>query len=180
MRGAAAILAALALAACGCTGGGGGGAPALEDGTLVIEADGKQQAKLKLDKFDVFLFKNDDDEHPTEPEIYEMVGPDFAAVGHLGTDMHVGYGEKWEHLFGKKIAIEPRGGDRREPIESHVNLPGAEPAKVTGGWIQVEKKDGKYADQSFLEGKLMLETEAPGGASKILFGRFRAKCNTWG
>lgn len=140
----ATLLAPLALA--GCTAGG--------DTEAVLAqamAKAKPSWKLQLDEpgaaVDLpltemnILLAEEEDEYP---EVFEILGPDVALVGTFPMDLHVGYDESFDQLVGRTIAIDPSGGDPRDPKSSYVRLNGV-PAPVSGGSFTIERVTGKFA-----------------------------------
>jgi hypothetical protein len=141
---------------------------------LALNIDGGE-VRLPLEVFNVYLV---DDE--TYPEDFELLGEGVALVGEFPLDIHVGYGDDWEVLFGKNISIKPYGGFYLEPKNSVITLPGKPVMKVLGGSLIPEKVTGKYADLDMtLWGRINLLVQTPDG-EKNFEGTFAVYCVTWG
>jgi hypothetical protein len=172
--------AAAAALLAGCSEGSPEGGPSPEvkaSWALTLKVDGNP-VKVPLEILHVYLVEDE----KQYPEIFEIQGPGVALVGEFPMDVHVDYGEEWKRLFGKTVAIAPRGGDPRDPKESHLTLPGGEPLKVLGGSFTAEKLTGKWAGSKgdrTLHGRITLRVAAPGG-EKTLEGTFAVLAVTWG
>lgn len=162
-----------ALVLCGCPGGGGGAASEAEIAAyrqrLELTVDGAA-VEVPLERLDVYLVEDE-----SFPEVFELQGAAVILVGEL--PVHVGYGEEWQQLLGKRVTIASEGGDPREPKHSQVTLPGAsQPTRVQGGWFQVDSHRPGFDAKTPLEGRLELQLED----GRTLQGKLFVLGTTWG
>lgn len=141
---------------------------------LVLKVDGAE-VRLPLQIMNIMLNKRDE----TAPESFEIVGPGVTLLGEIPNGSQVGYGEKWEKIFGKTIAIKPSGEFDREPKESAITFPGKPEVKVLSGSIVPQSMTGKWSGQ---DGDKTLK-----GTIKLLLadgrsveGTFAVLAITWG
>lgn len=140
-----AAMLAVAVFGAGCGGAGGGGA----SGEAAAARD-REQAKagwllklegfpsaLALSRMDVFLTEDE-----TAPEVFDIRGPGVRLVGMIPAEMQVGYGEAFDRLVGRSLAIDANGGDPSEPGVSSVTVDGVT-YPVAGGTFTIEKLSGK-------------------------------------
>ena len=93
----------------------------------------------------------------------------------------VGYGSKWDRLFGKSIPFKTHGGDPGDPRESQVTLPGKGACKLVEGSFIARKVTGKYADNSTIWGEIkILIMRVDNGEAFTVEGTFAAQARTWG
>lgn len=134
-------------------------------------------ADASLERFDIFLTEDEEN----ESEIFEMYGPDVMLVGVFPMDLHVGYSAQYEKALGRTIAIQPTGGDPREPKTSWVRIDGV-PQPVAGGQIKIEKLTGKWegseGDRTYW-GTVELRIATSTG-ERTVRGKFAVNCVTWG
>ena len=141
-----------------------------------LESDGGV-VDAKLERMDIFLTEDED----SEPEIFEIHGPDAVLVGTFPSDLHVGYEAEYGRAVGRTIPIEPTGGDPREPKTSWVRLDGMA-VPVTGGTLTIQKVTGKWegseGDRTYWG---TVELRVPGaGGERTVRGKFAVNCVTWG
>src|SRR5262245_56427359 len=115
---------------------------------LVLDVDGKS-VEIPLEKMDVFLVKRGN-----SPETYEVHGTGVVLAGTFPAGVRVEYGENWATLVGKPIAVSPKGGDRADPSESHLTLPGGAALKVIGGTITFAEVGEGYDAKTPLTGSV--------------------------
>jgi hypothetical protein len=176
------LIVAVSLLAAGCA-----GAP-VDDGTQAAADRARVQPTwtlalegsepLPLERMDVFLVEDEED---GAPEIFEIHGPDVALVGTFPGDLRVGYDEDFQRLVGRSIALQPSGGDPREPRNAWVRLGGA-PFPVVGGTFTIEKVTGRWSGShgdKTCHGTIELEVQGAGGV-QTLRGRFAVHGVTWG
>ncbi len=138
---------------------------------LVLKID-NTEVKVPLEALHVYLTENE-----RYPEIFEMRGAAVTLVGEFPPDVHVGYGDKWERLFGKRVELKPEGGDPRSPKKSALTLPGRTPMSVTGGSFVVETFTGReFAEDWTLQGKITIVVDG----NRTFHGRFSVNAKTWG
>ena len=184
LRGLLAV-AAFALALAGCSGNGtnvntdtidSDVAKAKQTWKLTLEEPGLENA-IALEAMDIYLV--DDDEQ--WPEIFEITGPEVTLVGAFPMDVHVGYQNAFERLFGKSVNIDARGGDPHDPKSSTVRIRGLD-VPILGGTITFEKATGKWAgeqgDQT-LWGRVELRVPGADG-ERTVRGSFAVHAITWG
>jgi len=138
--------------------------------------DGKT-VELPLEKMDIYLV--DTDEEPDFPEVFEIIGKDVVLVGSFPLTTRVGYGEKFDQLNGKQIAITKEGGDVREPKRSSLVLPGGQ-ALIESGSFTVTKVGKGYDAKTPLRGNVSLLLRMPDGTDKVVTGTFKVNGTTWG
>jgi hypothetical protein len=176
MRTTSAVLAILA----GCSGDSDGDGPSAAvkaSWTLTLRVDGADVA-LPLETMNVMLAEDPN----VRPEVFEVLGPSVVLVGDFPKGLTVGYGENWAALFGKSIAISPRGGDPREPKDSRVEIPGKGAWRVLGGTLAPEKLTGRHAGSKgdrTLHGRISLRVDTGAGEATVE-GRFAVQAVTWG
>lgn len=163
------------LAACGSGDGGDGpSGDAKASWKLALKIDGADVA-LPLESMGVFLVKDG------YQEIYEIEGPGVELYGVFPKGVSVGYGEKWEVLFGKTIEISPRGG-HREDHDSRIGFPDKPHWRVAGGSLVFEKLSGKFAGSKgdrTLHGKVKLRVDT-GAGEQTIEGTIAVQAVTWG
>lgn len=143
--------------------------------TWKLELEGAEA--LPLERMDIYLVEN---EHE-DAEIFELYGADVILVGTFPRDVHVGYEEDLSKLVGRTIALQPSGGDPREPKNAWVRVAGV-PFPVTGGSFTVEKVTGRWSGSEgdkTCHGTIELEVEGAEGRRKLR-GRFAVHGVTWG
>ena len=140
---------------------------------LVLTVDGKP-VEIPLEEMNVYLVKRGDGQ-----ETYDIHGTGVVLAGSFPPGVRVDYGEHWDVLVGKPVPISPRGGDRRDPEDSVLTLPGGTAWKVTGGTFTVtevgEADDGATA----VKGTIEIKCQTPSG-EKAVSGTFAVKGHTWG
>lgn len=142
------VLLAVAVFGAGCGAGAGGGGGT---GGEAAAARDREKAKagwlLKLEEFpsalalsrmDVFLTEDE-----TAPEVFDIRGEGVRLVGMIPGTMQVGYGEAFDKLVGRSLAIDANGGDPSEPGVSSVTVDGVT-YPVAGGTFTIEKLSGKW------------------------------------
>ena len=143
---------------------------------LALDIDGKT-VELKLEKMDIYLV--DPDAESEYPESFEIIGPEVILCGKFPMTTRVGYGEKYDVLAGKSIAIAKENVDAREPKRSSLTVPGLGQALVEGGSFTVNKI-GKGVDaKTPLHGTLTLKLKTAGG-ERTVNGTFKVRGTTWG
>jgi hypothetical protein len=143
---------------------------------LALDVDGKT-VELKLEKMDIYLV--DPDAESEYPESFEIIGPEVILCGKFPMTTRVGYGEKYENLTGKSIAITRENADAREPKRSSIVVPGLGEALVEDGSFVV-KKIGKGADaKTPLRGTMTLKLKTASGP-RTVNGTFKVRGTTWG
>jgi hypothetical protein len=146
------------------------------DWQLAFEYGGNA-VTVPLEHLHVYLVDNE----ASDPEVFEIAGTGVALTGTFPMNAHVGYGEHWDVLFGKTIAIAASGG-ASEDIISYVQLPDGTKAFVIEGSMVPEKIEGKT---SGLEGDMTLVGTftlrvRTGSGEEDLAGRFAVHCVTLG
>lgn len=174
---AAAVMVPLALALAGCSGGGSSEEAASPgDWALVLKPDGGE-VTIALEIMNVFLVEDE-----SYPEVYEIVGEGATLVGTFPENLHVGYEEAWERLFGTAVLIEPTGGDPRETRFSFVELAPGVKSRVTGGTIVFERISGKMEGvegDKTLHGRVMLKVDT-GLGEETVTGTIAVHVVAWG
>jgi hypothetical protein len=140
---------------------------------LVLDVDGKP-VEIALEKMDVNLVKRGN-----APESFEIHGTGVVLVGTFPPGVKVDYGENWAALVNQAVSILPRGGDRREPEDSSLTLPGGTPWKVTGGSFTVTELVSDDEDAMALKGRIEIKCETPTG-ERTLQGTIAVRGHTWG
>ena len=143
---------------------------------LALDVDGKT-VELPLEKMDIFLV--DPDLESEYPESFEIIGPEVVLCGKFPMQTRIGYGEKYEALSGKPIAIAKENVDAREPKRSSLVLPGVGEALVEGGSFVVNKIGRNDDAKTPLSGTVSLQLRTAGGA-KTVNGKFMVRGTTWG
>jgi hypothetical protein len=144
---------------------------------LALDVDGKT-VELKLETMDIFLV--DPDAESQYPESFEIIGPEVILCGKFPMETRVGYGEKYENLTGKPIAITRENVDAREPKRSSLVVPGIGEALVEDGSSFVVKKIGKGDNaKTPLRGTVTLKLQTAAGA-RTVNGTFKVRGTTWG
>jgi hypothetical protein len=177
------LLLALALAPlASCSGGGGDEASTARDRekaratwVLAIEDAGATHT-MTLERMNIYLSEDE-----TESEIFEIVGDGAVLVGEIPAEFAVGYGEAFEKLVGRAVAIAPSGGDPREPKNSSVTIGGLG-MPVSGGSLTVERVTGRWSGSEgdkTLHGTIELRVPAADG-DRTVRGRFAVNAVTWG
>ena len=136
------------------------------------------EVELKLEKMDIFLV--DPEAESQYPESFEITGPEVILCGKFPMTTRVGYGEKYEALKGKSIAITRENIDAREPKRSSLVVPGLGEALVEDGSSFVVNKIGKGVDaKTPLRGTVTLKLRTAGG-QRTVNGTFKVRGTTWG
>ncbi|MCK6470295.1 MAG: hypothetical protein L6R28_01000 [Planctomycetes bacterium] len=165
------------LAGCGSDGPkkGPDGKPVWE---VTLDVDGTE-TKLPVKLINVYLYDDD-----VTPESYQFEGEGTLLLGSFPKGVSVGYGEEWNVLIGKEIAISTTGGDPHAPgATSSLTLPGAGKLTVTGGSWKVEKYTGEFAGTDgdrTLHGTITIIAKTSGGETKTYTGTFVVQCISWG
>jgi hypothetical protein len=143
---------------------------------LALDVDGKT-VELKLEKMDIYLV--DPDAESEYPESFEIIGPDVILCGKFPMTTRVGYGEKYENLAGKSIAITRENVDAREPKRSSLIVPGLGQALVEDGSFVVNKIGKNVDAKTPLRGTVTLRLKTASG-DKTVNGTFKVCGTTWG
>lgn len=168
----------LALSACGGT----TNEDAVQDRVRARQAwklvldDGGTGHEMPIERMDIFLTEDE-----SECEIFQIYGDGVTLVGEFPAGVRVDYEVALERLIGRAIAIQPRGGDPREPKTSKVTLDGIV-TPVSAGTFTVERLSGKWEGSEgdrTLHGTIELRVPDYDG-ERILRGRFAAHAVTWG
>lgn len=177
----AAMLAAVVFGAgCGGGGGAGGEAAAARDreqakAGWLLKLEGFPSA-LALARMDVFLTEDE-----TAPEVFDIRGEGVRLVGMIPGEVQVGYGEAFDRLVGRSLAIDAHGGDPSEPGSSSVTVDGVT-YPVAGGTFTVEKLsgtlDGSEGDRT-LHGSVELRLLGVEG-DRTVRGTMSVHVVTWG
>lgn len=174
---------ALALAATtGCAGGAGDAKTAeaareKAKAGWVLELEGAGEGgALALERMDIYL-----SDEASDPERFVIEGDGVVLVGLVPAALRVGYGEEFDRLVGRTLAIDPSGGDPSEPQASTVTVGGIA-CPVAGGGFTVEKVTGRWAGSEgdrTLHGTIELRVLEPGG-ERAVRGRLAVHAVTWG
>jgi hypothetical protein len=165
------VVLALAIAGCGLN----------SDADLTTSAAAARAKAQPTWKIQLETATGTAEDEENESEIFEMYGPDAMLVGVFPSDLHVGYGSEYARAVDRRIAIQPTGGDPREPKTSWVRLDGvAQP--VAGGELRIEKVTGKWegseGDRTYW-GTVELRIPTSTG-ERTVRGKFAVNCVTWG
>ena len=143
---------------------------------LTLNVDGKN-VDLSLEVMDVFLVKRGN-----APEVFEIRGAGVMLVGEFPKGVRVDYGEHWDVLVGKTIALKAKGGERGDDKTAQLTLPGQSACSVVGGSFTVEKvlpEGGGQDGATPLQGKIEIKCKTDQG-EKTLKGTFVVGAKTWG
>jgi hypothetical protein len=125
---------------------------------------------------DIFLTEDE-----SYSEIFQIYGEGVTLVGEFPAGVRVDYEAAFERLIGRTIAIQPHGGDPREPKTSKVTLDGIV-TPVSAGRFTVERLSGKWEGSEgdrTLHGTIELRVPDVNG-ERTLRGRFATHAVTWG
>jgi hypothetical protein len=143
---------------------------------VTLKVDGAD-VRLPLKSMNVLLFK-DEEYAKANPSAFEIEGQGIHLIGEIAPADDVGYGEKWEKLLGKTLAIKASGEFHRDHVDSKITLANSEVA-VTGGSMVVEKFTGKWSGSEgnkTLSGRIKLTLQD----GRTLEGTFAVHAITWG
>ena len=144
---------------------------------VILKVDGAD-VRLPLKVMNVLLFK-DDEYARSHPSAFEIEGEGISLIGEIAAADDVGYGEKWEKLIGKTLAIKASGEFHRDHVDSKITLPGKPEMPITGGSMVVEKYAGKWSGSQgnkTLSGKIQLTLQD----GRTIEGTFAVHAVTWG
>ena len=144
---------------------------------MVLKVNGAD-VKIPLKVMNVLLFK--DEEYAKEnPSVFAIEGNGVHLIGEIAAADNVDYGEHWERLISKPLAIKASGQFHREAVESKIALPGQPEMAVTGGIMFVEKYAGRWSGSEgdkTLSGTIRMQLHD----GRTLEGTFAVHAVTWG
>ncbi len=141
---------------------------------LALVVDSKT-VELPLEVMDVFLVKRGD-----APEAFEIRGNGVMLAGSFPSGVKVDYGEHWEVLVGKTIAISSKGGEHYNEKNSELTLPGQGALPVIGGSFVVEQVTGETTEKGApLKGTIQVKCKTSKG-EQTFRGTFIVLAKTWG
>jgi hypothetical protein len=144
---------------------------------LVLRVDGAD-VSIPLKVMNVLLYK-DEEYAKQNPSVFAIEGTGVQLIGEIAAADNVDYGEHWERLINKTLAIKASGEFHRDPVDSKIVLPGTPEIAVTGGTMFVEKYSGKWAGSDgnkTLSGKITIQLSD----GRTLEGTFAVHAVTWG
>lgn len=143
------------------------------DPKLTLAVDGVE-TDVAITELDIYLV-----EDSAYPEHFRFEGPGIELVGEFPLDIHVDYGEHWEVLLGRPIAIAHTTDYPRLNGPSRIRLPNLGSVEIVSGTFTVERIGASYDSDTQLFGTISL-TYAGDSGDVTLSGRFAVNASTWG